>query len=172
MRKLTIVTDGRISILTINHCLIEKHMEVLDMALEVVSGSVYQNSSKPLQKTEYKANEVNSSEAEPININVTEITATVKTSGNNLSGNEQETGQKDGKASEKQIKDAISRANSKLKSHRTRCEFSYHEETKRVSIKVLDEETEEVIREIPPEETLEMVERMWELAGLLIDERR
>jgi flagellar protein FlaG len=59
-----------------------------------------------------------------------------------------------------------------MKFHRTRCEFSYHEETKRVSIKVFDKDTEEVIREIPPEEALEMVEKMWELAGLLIDERR
>ena len=54
----------------------------------------------------------------------------------------------------------------------TKCEFSYHEETKRVSIKVIDAETEEVIREIPPEETLEMLSKMWELAGLMVDEKR
>ena len=56
--------------------------------------------------------------------------------------------------------------------NRTKCEFSYHEETKRVSIKVIDEDTKEVIREIPPEETLDMVQRVWELAGILVDERR
>ena len=60
----------------------------------------------------------------------------------------------------------------KMKHARTKCEFSYHEATKRVSIKVMDKETNEVIREIPPEETLEMVEKMWELAGILVDERR
>lgn len=55
---------------------------------------------------------------------------------------------------------------------KTRCEFSYHEATKRVSIKVLDDDTGDVIREIPPEKSLEMVEKMWELAGILVDEKR
>lgn len=68
------------------------------------------------------------------------------------------------------IKSAINVANNKI--HKTTCEFSYHEETKRVTIKVKDKETDEVIREIPPEETLEMIQKMWELAGILVDERR
>lgn len=75
-------------------------------------------------------------------------------------------------ASEQHIKAEISKANTRLKNHNTRCEFSYHESTGRVSIKVMDWDTEEVIREIPPEKTLEMLEKMWELAGLLIDEKR
>jgi len=36
----------------------------------------------------------------------------------------------------------------------------------------MDGDTKEVIREIPPEKTLNAVQKMWELAGLLIDERR
>lgn len=79
---------------------------------------------------------------------------------------------KEGQATGKQIKTAITEANNKLRHHMTRCEFSYHEETNRVSIKVIDKETDEVVREIPPEETLEMVQRMWELAGILVDEKR
>lgn len=75
-------------------------------------------------------------------------------------------------ASKQHIKTEISKANNRLKSHNTKCEFSYHEETRRVTIKVMDKDTEEVIREIPPEKTLEMIEKMWELAGLLIDEKR
>lgn len=72
--------------------------------------------------------------------------------------------------SKKQIASAVNHANKQLR--KTGCEFSYHEGTKRVSIKIVDKETEEVIREIPPEETLEMVEKMWELAGILVDEKR
>jgi len=41
-----------------------------------------------------------------------------------------------------------------------------------VRVKVLDSETNEVIREIPPEKILDMVAKMWELAGLIVDERR
>lgn len=72
----------------------------------------------------------------------------------------------------RRIKNAVDHANKTMRHAKTKCEFSYHEETKRVSIKVIDEETEEVIREIPPEETLEMISRMWELAGLMVDEKR
>ncbi len=72
----------------------------------------------------------------------------------------------------RRIKNAVDHANKTMRHAKTKCEFSYHEETKRVSIKVIDEETEEVIREIPPEETLEMISKMWELAGLMVDEKR
>ena len=72
----------------------------------------------------------------------------------------------------RRIKNAVDHANQTMRHSKTKCEFSYHEETKRVSIKVIDTETEEVIREIPPEETLEMLSKMWELAGLMVDEKR
>ncbi len=71
----------------------------------------------------------------------------------------------------KNVRNAIAEVNKKM-NQKTRCEFSYHEDTKRVSIKVIDSETEEVIRERPPEETLDMLSKMWEVAGILIDEQR
>ena len=68
------------------------------------------------------------------------------------------------------IESAFSSANSKLS--KTRCEYSYDEDTKRVSIKVYDKDSDEVIREVPPEESLEMLQRIWELAGIMVDEKR
>ena len=73
---------------------------------------------------------------------------------------------------ENHLKSVLSVANQKIRMTNTRCEFEYHDTTKRVSIKVIAKETDEVVREIPPEETLEMVEKIWELAGLIVDERR
>ena len=73
---------------------------------------------------------------------------------------------------EKKIKNAIELANQKMKVQRTNCEFAYHEETRRVSIKVVDKDTKEIIKEIPPEKTLDMIEKIWELAGILLDEKR
>ena len=32
--------------------------------------------------------------------------------------------------------------------------------------------TNEIIREIPPEKILDMVAKMWDTAGLIVDERR
>ncbi|ROR31549.1 flagellar protein FlaG [Mobilisporobacter senegalensis] len=79
-------------------------------------------------------------------------------------------GSKQGEASITQIRAAISEAN--YKATRTRCEFSVDDATNRISIKVIDKMSEEVIREIPPEESLEMLAKIWELAGLIVDEKR
>ena len=73
-------------------------------------------------------------------------------------------------ASEASIKEAANRANRSME--RTRCEYSYHKETNRVSIKVIDKDTDKVIREIPPEKSLDMLQKMWEMAGILVDEKR
>ena len=53
-----------------------------------------------------------------------------------------------------------------------RGQYSYDEATKRVSIKVFDKTSDKLIREVPPEESLEMLQKMWELAGLIVDEKR
>lgn len=71
------------------------------------------------------------------------------------------------------IKNAIDQANEKVKNIGMRqLAFSYNESTKRISIKVYDALTKEVIREIPPEKTEEMLERIYDLAGILVDEKR
>ncbi len=72
---------------------------------------------------------------------------------------------------EKEIKSKIDQANSELRHAKTGLDFKYHEATKRVSITVYDKDTKEVIREIPPEKTLDMLEKMWELAGMVVDDR-
>lgn len=68
------------------------------------------------------------------------------------------------------IESAVTSANHKMT--KTRCEYSYDEITKRVSIKVYDKSNDKLIREVPPEESLEMLQKMWELAGLIVDEKR
>ena len=50
--------------------------------------------------------------------------------------------------------------------------FGYHEATNRITIKIVDKETKEVIKEFPPEKTLDMIAKAWELAGILVDEKR
>lgn len=72
--------------------------------------------------------------------------------------------------SEATINDAVTKANRKME--HTRCEYAYHKKTNRVSIKVINSDTDEVIREIPPEKSLDMLQKMWEMAGILVDEKR
>lgn len=49
--------------------------------------------------------------------------------------------------------------------------FGIHEKTNRVTIKIIDRDTKELIKELPPEKTLDMIAKAWELAGLLVDEK-
>ena len=74
--------------------------------------------------------------------------------------------------SDEEIKSAIKEANKRAVFGHASAEFSYHEATKRISVKIVDQDTNEVIREIPPEKTLDMISKMWELAGLVVDEKR
>jgi len=55
---------------------------------------------------------------------------------------------------------------------KTRCAYSYDETTKRITIKLFDDETDELIREVPPEKSLEALKKLWESAGILVDEKR
>jgi flagellar protein FlaG len=74
--------------------------------------------------------------------------------------------------SEKVVIDAIEKANKAISGANRKFEFSIHEKTKEIMIKVIDSDTNQVVREIPPEKILDMVAKMWEMAGLIVDERR
>lgn len=67
------------------------------------------------------------------------------------------------------MKRAVEEVNRKAKN--SELIFGIHDATNRVTIKVVDKGTKEIIREFPPEETLDMIAKVWELAGIMIDER-
>lgn len=48
--------------------------------------------------------------------------------------------------------------------------FTIHEPTREIIARIVNRETGEVIREIPPEKFLDMVAKLQELAGILVDE--
>lgn len=73
-------------------------------------------------------------------------------------------------ASNEQIKKAVSDMNKRMSN--TSCQFGVHEGTGRVTIKIIDKDTKDVIKEFPAEKTLEMIEKAWELAGIMVDEKR
>ena len=69
-----------------------------------------------------------------------------------------------------QIRKAVEQINRKMEN--SAAVFGYHEATNRITIKIVDKETKEVIKEFPPEKTLDMIAKAWELAGILVDEKR
>lgn len=69
-----------------------------------------------------------------------------------------------------QVKKAVEDLNRQMKD--SVAVFGIHEKTNRVTIKIVDKNTEKVIKEFPPEETLDMIAKVWEVAGILVDEKR
>lgn len=89
-----------------------------------------------------------------------------------------ETAEHDGKveqeekqtAGSKQIRKAIDEINKKAVN--SEAIFGIHDKTNRVMIKIIDKDTKKVIKEYPPEKTLDMIAKVWEMAGLMVDEKR
>ena len=74
--------------------------------------------------------------------------------------------------SEKVIINAIEKVNKAMTGTNRKFEYSIHEKTREVMVKVVDTDTNEVVREIPPEKILDLVAKLLEMAGLIVDERR
>ena len=68
------------------------------------------------------------------------------------------------------LKEAISKINSAQGN--AEAVFGIHEGTNRVMIKMVDKETKKVIKEFPAEQTLDLIAKAWELAGIMVDEKR
>lgn len=73
-------------------------------------------------------------------------------------------------ASDSSLKNAVEQIN--RQSANTEAIFGYHEGTNRVTIKIVDKDTKEVKKEYPAEKTLDMIQKVWEMAGLMVDEKR
>ncbi len=69
------------------------------------------------------------------------------------------------------LKRAIADTNRVLFEDNDHFEFKIHEGTGRIMVKLVDNETDEVIKEIPPEKILDLVASIWDLVGILVDER-
>ncbi|MCR5223262.1 MAG: flagellar protein FlaG [Lachnospiraceae bacterium] len=69
-----------------------------------------------------------------------------------------------------QIRKAVDDLNKKMSN--SEAIFGIHDKTNRVTIKIVDKKTKEVIKELPPEKTLDMIAKVWEMAGIMVDEKR
>lgn len=73
----------------------------------------------------------------------------------------------------KNVEEAVEKINKHLEASNTKLKFKIHDSSyslnNKVSIKVVDEESEKVIAEIPSEEAIELSERMHQIIGFLFD---
>lgn len=139
------------------------------MAIEAISGpsSVYQSIN-------------NEAVAVKMDTEATKVAASSKAEDDSQMGKQSDSAKEQGRyevenadrVSPDKVKKAVNEINQKIRPTHTSCQFSYHEKTNRITIKVIDDDTEEVIREIPPEKALDMLAKTLELEGILVDERR
>lgn len=75
--------------------------------------------------------------------------------------------------SEQAVLDAINKVNKVLEGAPQKFEYKVLESTGDLIVKVVNKDTNLVIREIPPEKIIELVEKLQQLAsGAIIDEKR
>lgn len=79
--------------------------------------------------------------------------------------------QEEATATNERLKEAVARFN-KSSGANSEAVFGIHEGTNRVTIKIVDKKTKETIKELPPEKTLDMIAKVWEMAGIMVDEKR
>lgn len=70
------------------------------------------------------------------------------------------------------VEGIVKNLNSITKNFNEKVQFSFHDKTNRIIIKVINSDTNEVVREIPAKYSLKLLEHFQEYLGLFIDESR
>ncbi|MCR5503228.1 MAG: flagellar protein FlaG [Lachnospiraceae bacterium] len=83
---------------------------------------------------------------------------------------QQELTDEQAQAQNEKIKKAVEELNKKMAD--SEAVYGIHDGTNRVTIKIVDKKTHETLKELPPEKTLDMIAKVWEMAGILVDEKR
>ncbi len=136
----------------------------------VAAATTYQALSTPAAAPVKDASSVDARPVEAASAVVKEPVEIKKVDDTNKDGSAQYNEQ--GKQpSDKTLNEALKQMNRKI-GNNTVAEFGIHEGTNRITIKLKDKETNEVIKEVPAEKTLDLIQKAWELAGILVDEKR
>lgn len=122
-------------------------------------------------KSNQKNNEVDNSLASSIASSQIIDIETSNTASNNKN-NDLNKNNDSHKFNEKTLNKAVDTVNEKLVGSNAECKFGVHKKTGQITVKVLDKQTGDVIREIPPEKILDIVAKALEVAGILLDEKR
>ena len=140
------------------------------MGIEAIKGAgmTYQGSSSTAEMKEENVPKVEKAENLTVSGTLAKDTSDLNTK--QTSGEENNTQQQSQQQKNAQLKKAVEDINKKAVN--SEAIFGIHEATNRVTIKIIDKDTKKVIKELPPEKTLDMIAKVWELAGLMVDEKR
>lgn len=140
------------------------------MGIEAIKGAgmTYQGSSSTAEMKEENVPKVEKAENLTVSETLAKDTGDLNTK--QTPGEENNTQQQSQQQKNAQLKKAVEDINKKAVN--SEAIFGIHEATNRVTIKIIDKDTKKVIKELPPEKTLDMIAKVWELAGLMVDEKR
>jgi flagellar protein FlaG len=69
------------------------------------------------------------------------------------------------------VRQATEALDKTVKALNSRLSFVFHEDSGRMQVQVVDNQTQEVVKEIPPTEVLEVVAHIREMIGVLLDKK-
>lgn len=75
------------------------------------------------------------------------------------------------KLSEKNVKDITEGLNKLIEQTKTHVKYEKHDKFNEFIIKIIDDETGDVIKEIPPKKILDMIAKMCENLGIFVDKK-
>lgn len=73
--------------------------------------------------------------------------------------------------SKKEAQAAVDGLNKLMTASNAQLKFEYHEKLREYYVTLVDGDTKEVVREIPPKKLLDMVAAMWQQIGIIVDKK-
>ena len=148
------------------------------MAVEAISGAgmTYQGSSSTAEKSSEARSKLDAQGSAIASQEIADQTMALDTkgTGNQGKGDNGKSGYQNSEQGKNgnHIKKAVEEINKSASGSQSEAIFGIHDDTNRVTIKIVDKKTKEVIKEYPPEKTLDMIAKVWEMAGIMVDEKR
>ncbi len=151
------------------------NIEPISSVMTLQSQQVPVKQVDPAQKApEYNSQDTSTPDATPDLSSVQVVSKTQDAAGGSEGQGGKNSGnfyQEEATTTNERLKEAVARFN-KSSGANSEAVFGIHEGTNRVTIKIVDKQTKETIKELPPEKTLDMIAKVWEMAGIMVDEKR
>ncbi len=71
----------------------------------------------------------------------------------------------------KELQDAVDSLNKFLETKTTHLKFQLHEKLQKYYVQIVDDNTDEVVKEIPSKKLLDVAAKIQEMVGILVDEK-
>lgn len=77
----------------------------------------------------------------------------------------------DKKITEKDVKKSVDKFNKLLEDKPTHLEYQIYGKFNDIVVSVVDDESKKIVREIPPKDIIDMIDKFCEMAGIFLDKR-